>query len=304
MSAHPATTPPPPHPILISTDAKNEADDQFAVVQALLSPTLEVRGILPAHFGRPVSRSASTDEVELLLRLLDGAAGAVTVADGSDLALTDHHTPRPSAASALIAHEVVTCERRTSIAVLGPLTDVASALLERPDILDHDPLVVWVGGPPYEGVVGYSPEFNLINDVAAANVVMASGVEVWQIPMSVYTMVGVGHAELEERLRGTSALGDYLIDQLREVNAGIDYGPLELRSLGDSPAIGAIMNPLGARWSLQPPPRFTATGELDGTHDPTRRIRVCEAFDTRWLIEDMFAKLRALRRTDDVPVLS
>ena len=281
-------------PILISTDAKNEADDQFAIVHALLSPTLEVRGILPAHFGAPGSRAASTAEVDLLIDLLGDAAPRVEVADGADGALSDASTPRPSAASAHIAAEVLTSERRVSIAVLGPLTDVASALLERPDIVDHDPLVVWVGGPPYEGVVGYAPEFNLINDVAAANAVMASGVEVWQIPMSVYTMIGVGHAELEERLRGTSALGDYLIDQLLAVNASIDYGPLELRSLGDSPAIGAVMNTLGARWSHQPPPRFTSAGELDGSHDPTRRIRVCESFDTRWLIEDMFAKLRAL----------
>lgn len=44
--------PVPPHKVLISTDAANEVDDQFAVVHALLSPVLDVRGILPAHFGR------------------------------------------------------------------------------------------------------------------------------------------------------------------------------------------------------------------------------------------------------------
>lgn len=284
----------PPRPLLVSTDAKNEADDQFAIVHALLTPTLDVRGVLPAHFGSAGSRAASTEEVRLLLDLLGDAAPATTVADGADEALTDASRARPSAASALIAAEVRTQRSRTAIAVLGPLTDVASALIEDPGLVAKDPLVVWVGGPPYEGVAGYAPEFNLINDVAAANVVMASGVEVWQIPMSVYTMIGVGHTELEERLRGTSALGDYLVDQLLAFNARVDYGPLDFRSLGDSPAIGAVMNPLAARWSLQPPPRFTADGDVDGTHDDGRRIRVCEAFDTRWLIEDMFAKLRAL----------
>ncbi|WP_336631340.1 MULTISPECIES: nucleoside hydrolase [unclassified Microbacterium] len=281
----------PPRPVLLSTDAKNEADDQFAIVHALLTPTLDVRGILPAHFGSAGSRVASTAEVALLLELLGDEA--TTVADGADGALAHADHARPSAASALIAAEVRAASERVSIAVLGPLTDVASALLEHPDLLAKDPLVVWVGGPPYEGVVGYSPEFNLINDVAAANVVMASGVEVWQIPMSVYTMIGVGHSELEGRLRGTSALGDYLVDQLIAFNRTVEYGPLDFRSLGDSPAVGAVMNPLAARWSLRPPPRFSSDGEIDGTHDDARRIRVCEAFDTRWLIEDMFAKLRA-----------
>lgn len=286
--------PPPPHRVIVSTDAKNEADDQFAIVHALLSPSLDVRAIVPAHFGRPGSVDASRAEVDLLLDLLGTRDGGPAVADGAAAALPDERTPATSPGSRIIASEAASGGGRLFVAVLGPLTDVASALLEDPGIREHDPVVVWVGGPPYEGVAGYSPEFNLINDVAAANVVMASGVEVWQIPMPVYTMVGVGHAELEERLRGTSALADYLVDQLIEFNAGVDYGPMEFRSLGDSPAIGAIMNPLGARWSLRPAPRFSPAGEVLPGAPGDRPIRVCEAFDVRWLIEDMFAKLRAL----------
>ena len=59
--------------VIIDTDAKNEADDQYAVVHALLSPTLDVRGIIPAHFGtRRTDRSMleSRAEVDLLLDLL------------------------------------------------------------------------------------------------------------------------------------------------------------------------------------------------------------------------------------------
>ena len=37
--------------VIIDTDAKNEADDQFAIVHALLSPSLAVRGLIAAHFG-------------------------------------------------------------------------------------------------------------------------------------------------------------------------------------------------------------------------------------------------------------
>ena len=37
--------------VIINTDAKNEADDQFAIVHALLSPSLDVRGLIAAHFG-------------------------------------------------------------------------------------------------------------------------------------------------------------------------------------------------------------------------------------------------------------
>ena len=284
----------PPRRLIICTDAKNEADDQFAIVHALLTGTLDVRGIIPSHFGRPGSMAASHDEVRLLLELL---RTNVVVADGSRHALPDAETPAPSPGSRLIVAEALADPSRLFIAVLGPLTDVASAIMEEPSLRERDVVVVWVGGPPYEGVAAYAPEFNLINDVAAANVVLQSGLEVWQIPMPVYTMVGVGHAELEERLRGTGPVGDYLVDQLVAFNATVDYGPMDFRSLGDSPAIGAVMNPAGGRWSVRAAPRFTAAGTL-APGDPGRTVRVCEAFDTRWLVEDMFAKLRSAGRHD------
>lgn len=289
---------PPPHKVLISTDAANEVDDQFAIVHALLSPVLDVRAILPSHFGRAGSRARSRAEVDRLQQLLAPQRPAAVV-DGADGALADEHTPRPSAASALIRSEARSDARRLRIAVLGPLTDVASALLEDPAIVEADPLVVWIGGPPYEGVAAYAPEFNLHNDVAAANVVLASGVEVWQVPMPVYTMLGVGHAELVERLSGTSALADDLVEHVIAFNAEVDYGPMDFRSLGDSPAIGALLNPAGARWALRPPPRFDADARISGLADAPRPIRVCESVDARWLLEDMFAKLRAFGRRQE-----
>lgn len=283
-----AKTPSPPHRLIVSTDAANEADDQFAIVQALLSPTLDIRGLVAAHFGRAGSMADSRLEIERVVTL---AGSAVRILDGSPDALADESTPAPSPGSSLIVAEALRDAGRLWVAVLGPLTDVASALLEAPEIASRDVVVVWVGGPPYEEIAAYHPEFNLINDVAAANVVMESGIAVWQIPMPVYSMVGVGHAELRTRLRGTSPLGDYLVDQLIAFNSTIAYGPLDFRSLGDSPAIGAVINPAGARWRACPAPRFSAGGDLEpGRVD--RSIRVCDAVDTRWLIEDMFAKLR------------
>ena len=36
--------------LIVNTDAKNEADDQFAIVQALLSPKFENAGMIAAHY--------------------------------------------------------------------------------------------------------------------------------------------------------------------------------------------------------------------------------------------------------------
>ena len=37
--------------VIVNSDAKNEADDQFAIVHAVLTPSFDLRGIIPAHFG-------------------------------------------------------------------------------------------------------------------------------------------------------------------------------------------------------------------------------------------------------------
>ena len=67
---------------------------------------------------------------------------------------------------------------------------------------------------------------------------------------------------------------------------------MDFRSLGDSPAIGAVINPLGAVWKERTAPHFDENSRMIGEDTTRRPIRVCESIDVRWLLEDMFAKLR------------
>lgn len=288
--------------VILNTDAKNEADDQFAIVHALLSPSLDVRAVVPAHFGTRRSDDSlgeSRAEVEMLVSLL-GMKDDVRIENGASKRIVDARTPQDSPGARFIIEEALRDDGGALfIAFLGPLTDMASALLLEPTIQDRNIVVVWIGGPPYDGIqAAYSPEFNLSNDVTAANVVFSSRLKVWQIPMSVYTMVGVGYAELREKVAPCGELGAYLVDQLVDWNATWHPAPIEHRSLGDSPAIGVILNPGGAVWRERPAPGFDVEGELIPPADPNRLIRVCEVVDTRYLLEDMFSKLRGFSRKE------
>src|SRR5918993_3743417 len=92
--------------VIINTDAKNEADDQFAIVHALLSPSLEVRGLIAAHFGTSRSNRSmeeSREEIDLLLDLL--GVEHVTVANGAPAAIANEQTPMDSAGAQLIIAE-------------------------------------------------------------------------------------------------------------------------------------------------------------------------------------------------------
>ena len=285
--------------VIINSDAKNEADDQYAIVHALLSPSLDVRGLVAAHFGDSRSTTSMADsrkEMDLLLRLME-MQGQVTVANGAPAAIADGHTPQDSQGARLIIDEsrLASPDDPLYVAFLGPLTDMASAILLDPDIVRRPIVVIWIGGVGYDGIETYpGVEFNLGNDITAANVVYDSGIAVWQVPSNVYSQVSVSYTELEERIGGTSKLADYLISQMIEWNATYHREPIESRSLGDSPAVSLMLYPRGGNFRTVPAPRFGREGHyLPGSGHP---VRVVEAVDVRFLIEDMFAKIRRFGR--------
>ena len=267
--------------VIINTDAKNEADDQFAIVHALLSPSLDVRGLIAAHFGNSRSERSmeeSREEIDLLLELT-GLEQQVTVANGAPTGIPDEQTPRDSEGAQLIIAEskLASAKEPLFVAFLGPLTDMASAILLDPAILDREVVVIWIGGVGYGGVESYpGVEFNLRNDIAAANVVFDSGITVWQVPSNVYSQVSVSYTELEEKIGGTSKLADYLINQMIEWNRTYWPEPIESRSLGDSPAISLMLYPRGGNFRIVPAPRFGAGRPLSpGLRTPHsgRRVR-------------------------------
>jgi inosine-uridine nucleoside N-ribohydrolase len=283
--------------VIIDSDAKNEADDQFAIVHALLSPSIDVVGVIPAHFGTrrtTDSMAESRQEVIHLLKLMD-LDGDVTVADGAPAAMVDERTPADSPGARLIvqaSHE----PGPLFVLFLGPLTDMAAAILLDPTIVHNPELtVVWIGGTPYDGAHGGEAqgEFNLSNDVTAANVVLQSGVRVWQIPWTVYAMVNVGFAELDEKVAPYGELGAYLVRQLKEFNAAFWDSEVEHHSLGDSPAVGVVLNPLSARWRHHPVRVFDEHARMTSVVVEGKTVRVADAMDVRFLLEDLFAKIKA-----------
>ena len=79
--------------VIVNTDAKNEVDDQFAIVHALLSPSFRMAGIIPAHFGKEKSLHSMEDsrqEVDLLLDMLR-MKGTVRVENGAPVLRVEAH---------------------------------------------------------------------------------------------------------------------------------------------------------------------------------------------------------------------
>ncbi len=281
--------------VVVNTDAKCEADDQFAIVHALLSPLLDVRAIVAAHFGDaggPDGMQRSYDEIQHLLSLMQ-LVEAPKVLRGASGPIPDEHSPKPSAgADAIIAEAMRDDACPLYCLFLGPITDLATAILQEPRIVGRL-TAVWTGGGRYPDG-GRIREFNMGNDIDAANVVFGSGIDLWQVPMPTYARARVSIAELAVKVRPYGQIGEYLFDQLVDFNSSRDDGGWwphgESWALGDSVLIALLLDDMWMHYHHERAP--IVTPDMHYAERPGGGlVRVYDDLDARFILEDMYAKL-------------
>ncbi|MGN1018835.1 MAG: nucleoside hydrolase [Aristaeellaceae bacterium] len=283
--------------MIIDTDCKNEADDQYALAHHLLTPMLDIRGIIAAHFetnafiwGEHQTVHASYDEVLRVMDLMD-MAGKYPVVLGADRPMPDAQTPVPSPGARLIIDEALReDDKPLFVALLGTSTDLASALLMEPRIAERM-TVIWIGGGDYPKG-GW--EFNLVQDVHAANVLMASRTPLWQVPRRAYKQMNVTLSELRFRVAPHGKIGRYLFEQMVDLNTRSAKGAWphgESWCLGDQPTVGLLLEDKERdNYDMLPAPRIAP----DLTYQPlpgSREIRVYHTIDARLILEDFYCKL-------------
>jgi purine nucleosidase len=162
-------------PVILSTDIGNEIDDQWMVVYALTNPALGVLGIISAH-APMLSPPAGHTSYRILVDVVEDRLGMSEhppLFEGASQPLRDAKTPLPNAGVDFIikASKSSSKENRLYVLVTGAVTDVASALLKDPTIVDRIQIVNmgfrdWPNG---------EDDFNVLNDVTAMQVIMDSG---------------------------------------------------------------------------------------------------------------------------------
>jgi hypothetical protein len=281
--------------LITDTDAKNEADDQFAIVHTLLSPKVDNVGFIAAHYGiarHHDSMMRSYAELETIFSKM-ALPSEDLLFKGASCPLADTKIPVQSEGADLIIKEAMKDDGRPLfVTFLGPLTDLASAFLLEPRIAGRL-TAIWIGGGKYpEGGV----EFNLGNDINAANIVFSSGIKLWQVPKNVYEMMAVSYAELECKVWPWGAIGRYLFDQLmaharEEGPRKSSFRSGETWVLGDNPSIGVILYEHRFGFDIIPAPEIT--GEMHYVHTGRNpAIRVYNTIDSRLILEDMFCKIK------------
>lgn len=165
-------------PVILSTDVGNEIDDQWAIAYLLTSPQYRVLGIISAHAPTLPDPSAQytyrvlKDEVENHL----GMENHAPLFEGANLPLAGDKTPRRNAGVKFIVQTSKQFSRanRLTVLTIGAATDVASAILEDPTIVNRIRVVAMAFKNWQQG----GPEFNVANDVTAWQVILNSNVPV------------------------------------------------------------------------------------------------------------------------------
>ncbi len=314
--------------VIIVSDVKNEADDHFAIMHHLLTPSHDVRGIVACHFEffarmvtemqrsgkleaftkqmnlggeagiaeklaeRGATMQRSYDEGELLLRLAE--IDDVPLFKGSryELASRDDR-PESAGADFIIAEAMKEDDMPLYVCLLGSITDLAVAYLKQPQIANRL-TAIWIGGAAYPAG---GREFNLMQDIEAANVLFESAMPFWQVPSNVYSTMEFSFAELVSKVKPCGAIGDYLCRQMLDFHQKMaaspgDFPNAEAWSIGDNPTVSVLLQSKGrCCWHTEQAPHINE----DCSYSPrpnSREIRVYDSVDTRLTLDDLFAKLQ------------
>lgn len=272
--------------VIVTFDTKSRSDDAYALTYALLSNRLNVLGIIATRFNQPGSVSQSRAAAEHIQSLLQDNT---PVYDGFEDYFEEgiQNQELSDGVSFLIEKA---SQKPVTILCMTVLTDIALAIHKCPLIVPNL-RIVWAGGGAYPKGAQYEP--NIINDREAANYVLQSGAEFFQIPKNVYRMFNVSFSELFLKVKPYGDLGEFLynliidraMDKKRPLRTGCYW------VLGNLSIIGAVL----CDWSFcleeRPAPSFTRHCVYTdvGTH---YKINVFKDIDTRFILEDFFAKVQ------------
>lgn len=305
--------------IIIDNDFGGDPDGLFELVHHLLSPSVEIRGIIGSHLktgdGFDPSKETAANakkKIEEVLNIMN-LGKTFPVYRGSNNALENDSTAQPSDAATAIIKEAMREDTKQPLYVVcgAGLTDIASAYLQEPKIAGRLTLI-WIGGPEYAELAtpppGYtSLEYNLAIDLKAGQVIFnKSAIPVWQIPRNVYRQVMMPYASLLLKVKTQGKIGEYLasnIERVMKMGVKYNFNVGETYIVGDSPLVlfTALQSsfepdPSSSFYVLRQSPVINNQGLYEVNHKG-RNIRVYTSLDVHLLLDDLYSKLQLFNQS-------
>ena len=278
--------------VILDTDTYNEVDDQFAVVHALLSPdriSLEAITAAPFHNNRSDGPADGMEKsYEEIIRLLErlGVSERDRVFRGSTAYLLSREKPIESDAAEAIVEMSKSGEGPVYVVAIGAITNVASAILMDPGVIKRI-VVVWLGGQPRHWPSAL--EFNLKQDVRAAQLVLDSGVPFVQIPCAtVASHLLTTIPEMEAYVKSQGEVGQFLYETFAAYRKN-QYA--RSKEIWDISATGYVIDPTWVPVTIVSSPILTdqVTWSVDeGRHS----VAIAHSLRRDAIFGDLFRKMK------------
>ena len=204
--------------LFIDADTANEIDDLYAIVRSLLEPDFDIVALSSAQWNHrlspPETVLASQKLNEDLLALMERYD--IPMPLGSEMIMGKPwggDEPRDSPAAQMMIREARQTPdgEKLVIASLGAVTNVASAIKLAPDIIPKIACYQLSGRFYADRGVWDKDEFNLRNDLNAANFLFnTEGLELHVMPVNILLDFQFRLENVLERLAGKGDVWDYL----------------------------------------------------------------------------------------------
>ena len=220
-------------PIKLIIDTDPGVDDAVAILMALAVSEIKILGLTTVGGNVPLARTTRN-----ALALLQAAGRSdIPVAKGASRPLRgrfkyapqfhgpgglSHRLPDPSVGPVTkgaveFLYDQVTADEpgEVTVVALGPLTNIAQLLWERPFALEQAKNIIVMGGAVNApGNVTPKAEFNIYSDPVAAEVVIASGLPITLVDLAACRQVGISR-EQAMGLRSDHPMGRLTLNMLQ-----------------------------------------------------------------------------------------
>lgn len=241
--------------IILDTDIGTDVDDCLALALILKSPELRLEGIT-CVYGDVLLRS------RMVMKLLELYGTRVPVMAGARKPLMglrpvyweghegegvleagdERLMPEPEFAADYIVRMVMANPGLIHLVGIGPLTNIALALLKEPRVAEQVAQITLMGGV-VRGLdrldLPYS-EHNILCDADAAHVVFSSGAPINVIPLDLTTRVKVNRDGMERIRQGGTAFHAAVVGQLERYPRFEKQG---WTNLHDPLAVASVIDP-------------------------------------------------------------
>lgn len=230
LAAALAAQPSAGNPRRIILDVDPGIDDAMAILLAVRSPELHIEAVTVVA-GNVVVNQGATNALALLelagrsdIPVAKGAGAPLvrrlTTAEviHGEMGLGETTLPKPRTklderhAVDVIIDIVRANPGAITLVPVGPLTNIALALLEEPELASMVPEIILMGGSIAGGNASAAAEANIHNDPEAAKIVFRSGIPITMVGLGATRQTRITRDHLPALRRGDTPVGAYVAD--------------------------------------------------------------------------------------------